>query len=832
MFNSNSRPWKCKRTAFELILVENVSFHFLAKGCRRGPAKSSEKSIFGKSTNFMFICKSRPWKCKRTALRKNLKKKIFWKSTNFMFSSNSRPWKCKRTEFESIFVEKVSFRFLASRPQGQTCEKVWQRYILKIQQFYVQWQQQALKIQENRIRIDFGWKSFLSFFGSKGQDLRKGLKKIYFENPPILCSIATAGPENAREQNSNWFWLKKFHFIFWPQGHRWGPVKSSERNIFWKSTNFMFICKSRPWKCETNSIRIDFGWKTFISFFGLRPQVRTCEKVWKNIFWKSTNFMFNSNSRPWKCRWTAFESILAEKISFHFLASGRRRGPVKSCEKNIFWKSTNFMFNSNSRPWKCKRTAFESILAEKVSFHFLASGRRRGPVKTSEKNIFWKSTNFMFNSNSRPWKCKRTEFELILVEKVSFHFLAQGRRRRPAKSSEKNIFWKSTNFMFNSNSRPWKCKRTEFESILVEKVSFHFLASRPQARTCEKFWKKYILKIHKFYVHLQKQALKMQTNSIRINFGWKSFISFFGLRPQARTCEKVLKKIYFENPPILCSIATAGHENANENSNSNWFWLKKFRFIFWPQGRRRWPAKKFWKKYILKIHQFYVHLQKQALKMQDEQHSNQFWLKKFQGHRHGPVKSSFFGNQENANAGIDGLHFFAPVKKSEKIYFENPPILCSIATEGLENAREQNSSQLWLHKDFLAQARRRGPVQSSEKNIFWKSTNFMLICNKQALKMQDEQNSNRFWLKRVSFHFLASKPQARTCEKFWKKYILKIHKFYVHLQKQALKMQTNSIRINFGWKSFISFFGLRPAGVDLQKVMKKIYLENPSIICS
>ena len=168
------------------------------------------------------------------------------------------------------------------------------------------------------------------------------------------------------------------------------------------------------------------------------------------------------------------------------------------------------MFNSNSRPWKCKRTEFESTLVEKFSSIFWLKAAGADLWKNLKKNIFWKSTNFMFNRNSRPRKCKRTELESILVEKVSFNFLAQGRRRGPAKSSEKNIFWKSTNFMFNSNSRPWKCKKTELESIFVEKVSFHFLAQghrRDPAQTCEKFWKKYILKIHQFYVHLQKQAL-------------------------------------------------------------------------------------------------------------------------------------------------------------------------------------------------------------------------------------------------------------------------------------------------------------------------------------
>ena len=197
------------------------------------------------------------------------------------------------------------------------------------------------------------------------------------------------------------------------------------------------------------------------------------------------------------------------------------------------------MVNCNSRPWKCKRRELESILVEKVSFHFLAQARRPGPAKSSVKNIFWKSTNFMFNSNSRPWKCKRTAFESILAEKVSFHFSALGRRRGPVKKSEKKIFCKSTNFMFN---RPWKCKRTEFESILVEKVFFHFLAQARRWGPVKKSEKKNILKIHQIYVQLQQQALNMQENRIRIDFGWKSFISFFGSRPQARTCEKIWEK--------------------------------------------------------------------------------------------------------------------------------------------------------------------------------------------------------------------------------------------------------------------------------------------------
>ena len=156
--------------------------------------------------------------------------------------------------------------------------------------------------------------------------------------------------------------------------------------------------------------------------------------------------------------------------------------------------------------------------------------------------------------------------------------------------------------MFNSNSRPWKCKRTEFELILLQKF-LSFFGSRLQARTCEKFWKKYIWKIQQFHVDLQKQALKMQMNSTRIDFGWKSFISFLALS-RRRDLWKNLKKICFQNPPILCWIATDGPENAREQ-NSNRFWLKKFTFIFWLKaaGGDLW---KIWKKYILKIHQFYV----------------------------------------------------------------------------------------------------------------------------------------------------------------------------------------------------------------------------------
>ena len=304
---------------------------------------------------------------------------------------------------------------------------------------------------------------------------------------------------------------------------------------------------------QKNRIRIDFDWKSFFIFWLKAAGAtlhRPAKSSEKNIFGKSTNFMFNSNSRPWKCNWTEFESILVEKFSFHFwlkaagadlrkvLKKIHLENPTISCwfakagpenaneqHSNRFWlKKFHFIFGlkPQARPVKkSEKKIFENppILCSiatagpenareqnsnwfccKSFFHFSAQGRRHGPAKKSEKNIFWKSTNFMFNRNSRPRKCKRTELESILVEKVSFNFLAQGRRRGPAKNSEKNIFWKSTNFMFNSNSRRWECKRTELESILVEKVSFHFLASRPQARTCEKIWKKYVLKIHQFYV--------------------------------------------------------------------------------------------------------------------------------------------------------------------------------------------------------------------------------------------------------------------------------------------------------------------------------------------
>ena len=145
----------------------------------------------------------------------------------------------------------------------------------------------------------------------------------------------------------------------------------------------------------------------------------------------------------------------------------------------------------------------------KSFFHFLTHGRRRGPAKSSEKNIFWKSTNFMFNCNSRPRKCKRTEFESILVEKVSFHFLASGRRRGPAKSSEKIYFENPPILCSIATTGPENAKEQNWNRFWLKK--FHFI-----------FW----------------------------------------LKAAGADLWKALKKIYFEIPPILCSIATAGPENA------------------------------------------------------------------------------------------------------------------------------------------------------------------------------------------------------------------------------------------------------------------------------
>ena len=222
---------------------------------------------------------------------------------------------------------------------------------------------------------------FIFWLKAAGADLRKVLKKIYFENPPILCSIATAGPENAREQNLNRFSLKKFPFIFWPQGRRRGLAKSSE----------------------------------------------------KNIFWKSTNFMFNSNSRPWKCIRNEFESILAEKVSFHFLALGCRRGPVKKSEKINFENPPVLCSIATEGPENAREQNSKRFWLKKFPFIFRLKAAGADLRKVLEKIYLENPTNLMFNSNSRPWKCKRTAFESILAEKVSFHFLASGRRRGPVK---------------------------------------------------------------------------------------------------------------------------------------------------------------------------------------------------------------------------------------------------------------------------------------------------------------------------------------------------------------------------------------------------------------
>ena len=304
MFICKSRPWKCKRTAFESILAEKVSFHFLAQGRRRGPAKSSEKNIFWKSTNFMFICKSSPSKCK---------------------------W----TELESILVEKVSFHFLAQghrRGPVKKSEKIYFENPPILCSIATAGPENAREQNSNR----FWLKKFPFSFGLKaaGADLRKVLKKIYFENPQILFSFAKAGPENAIEQHSNRFWLNKFHFIFWPQ---------AAGADLWK--NMKKICFENP--------------PILCSIATAGPE----------------NAREQSSNRFW-----------LKKFHFIFWHQGCRRGPAKSVkksEKNIFWNSTNIMFNSNSRPWKCKRTEFGSILVEKVSFHFLAQGRRRGPAKSS-----------------------------------------------------------------------------------------------------------------------------------------------------------------------------------------------------------------------------------------------------------------------------------------------------------------------------------------------------------------------------------------------------------------------------------------------------------------
>ena len=507
------------------------------------------------------------------------------------------------------------------------------------------------------------------------------LKKIYFENPPILCSIATAVPENANEQHSNQFWLKKFHFIFWPQAAGADLWKNLKKNIFWKSTNFMFNSNSRPSKCkrtEFESILVEKVSFHFLAQGHRRGPVKSSEK---DIFWKSTNVMFNSNSRPWKCKRTELESILVEKVSFHFLAQGRRRGPVKKSEKNIFWKSTNFMFNSNSRPWKCKRTALESILAEKISFHFLASGRRRGPVKKSDKNIFWKSTNFMFNSNSRPSKCKRTEFESILVEKVSFHFLAQGHRRGPVKSSEKDIFWKSTNFMFNSNSRPWKCKRTELESILVEKVSFHFLA---QGR--------------------RRGPVKSSEKDIF----WKSTNFMFNSNSRPWKCKRTaLESILAEKVSFLF-LASGCRRGPVIKSEKNIFW-KSTNFMF-NSNSRPWKCKRIALESILveKVSFHFLALER----------------------RRGPVK-----------------------KSEKKIFWKSTNFMFNSKSRPWKCKRTDLQSILVenISFNFLAQGRRRGPAQSSEKNIF---ENPQILCwfAKAGPEYANEQHSNRFWLK--EFHFI------------------------------------------------------------------------------
>ena len=362
-----------------------------------------------------------------------------------MFICKSRPWKCKRTAFESILAEKVSFHFFGLGSQARTCENIWKKIYFENPQILCSIatadpenarQQNSNRFWLKQFPFNFWLKAagadlqkvlkkiyfenppilwsianrfwlkkfrFIFWLKAAGADLRKVLKKIYFENPQISCSIATAGHENANEQHSNQFWLKKFHSIFWHQVAGADLWKNLKKIYFENPPILCSIATAGPENArEQNSNR--FWLKKFSFIFWLKP---AGGDLWKNlkkkIFWKSTKFMFNCNSRPWICKRTEFESILVEKVSFHFLAQGRRRGPVKKSEKNIFWKSTNFMFNSNSRPWKCKRTEFDSILVEKVSSHFLAQGCRPGPAKSSEKNIFWKSTIIIFICESRPY---------------------------------------------------------------------------------------------------------------------------------------------------------------------------------------------------------------------------------------------------------------------------------------------------------------------------------------------------------------------------------------------------------------------------------------------
>ena len=200
---------------------------------------------------------------------------------------------------------------------------------------------------------------------------------------------------------------------------------------------------------QENRIGIDFGWKSFISFFGSRPQARTCEKFWKKMYpWISTNFMLNRYSRPWKRKTNRTGIDFGWKSSIYFF--GLKDTDAALCQ--MFWKKyilkiKKLYVHLQKRDLKMQdEQNWIRFWLKKFPFNFCLLGHRRGLANSSEKNILWKSINFMFNSNSRPWKCKRKELELILVEKVSFHFLAQAHRRGPVKKSEKNIFWKSHQF--------------------------------------------------------------------------------------------------------------------------------------------------------------------------------------------------------------------------------------------------------------------------------------------------------------------------------------------------------------------------------------------------
>ena len=347
------------------------------------------------------------------------------------------------------FGWKSFLSFFGSRPQARTCEKFWKKYILKIHQIYVQYAKAGPENAREQNSNRFWLKKFPFIFWLKaaGADLWKVLKKIYFENPPILCSIATAGPENAREQNSNRFWLKKFHFIFWPKAAGADLWKVLKKIYFENPPILCSIATAGPENArEQHSNR--FWLKKFPFIFWLKAAGADLWKVLKKIYFENPQI----------------------------LCSFAKAGPENANEQHL------------NRFW-----------LKKFPFIFWPQGRRRGPVKSSEKNIFWKSTNFMFNSNSRPWKCKRTEFESILVEKVSFHFWLKA-AGADLRKVWKNIYFKNPQILCSiATAGHENAREQNWNQFWLKKFHFIFWL-KAQAQTCEKFCKKYILKIHKFYV--------------------------------------------------------------------------------------------------------------------------------------------------------------------------------------------------------------------------------------------------------------------------------------------------------------------------------------------